>query len=95
MKAALFLSGPWGGQDQPRMESPRKCSKGAKNQGFLPVDFIFGHFRQAQANDDSLPSAVKPSEEGAAERGRGSDTGCPVPPSRIPACDLPAPGSSS
>jgi very-short-patch-repair endonuclease len=27
--------------------------------------------------------------------GRGRDTGCPAPPSQIPACDLPAPGSSS
>ena len=28
-------------------------------------------------------------------RCRGRHTGCPAPPSRIPACDLPAPGSSS
>ena len=46
-------------------------------------------------NATYLPSSPDTDGDGIPDECRGRDTGCPVPPSQIPACDLPAPGSSS
>jgi hypothetical protein len=63
--------------------------------GGLPHRVAMPRMRNSDAASLARSLAKSLGTEKEIPRGRGRDTGCPAPPSQIPACDLPAPGSSS